>query len=46
MLIELSFLPKRIDKSGNVMEIEIIDFKTDRNDTIFQGDYDKQFKIL
>ena len=46
MLIELSFLPKRIDKSGNVMKVEIVDFKTDRKDSIFQGDYDKQLKIL
>ena len=26
-------------------EVEIIDFKTDRNDSIYQGDYDKQLRF-
>ena len=38
-------LLKRIDDSGKVTEVEIIDFKTDRNDSIYQGDYEKQLRF-
>ncbi len=38
-------LLKRIDESGNLTEVEIIDFKMDRNDSIYQGDYDKQLRF-
>lgn len=38
-------LLKRVDEKGRITEVEIIDFKTDRNDSIYQGDYDKQLRF-
>lgn len=38
-------LLKKVDESGKVTEVEIIDFKTDRNDSVYQGDYDKQLRF-
>jgi ATP-dependent DNA helicase UvrD/PcrA len=38
-------LLKKVDENGKVTAVEIIDFKTDRNDSIYQGDYDKQLRF-
>ncbi len=38
-------LLKKVDQDGKVTAVEIIDFKTDRNDSIYQGDYDKQLRF-
>lgn len=38
-------LLKKIDDKGQVTEVEIIDFKTDRNDSIYIGDYEKQLRF-
>lgn len=38
-------LLKRVDEKGNVTEVEIIDFKTDRNDSVYKQDYEKQLKF-
>ena len=38
-------LLKKVDRKGKVTEVEIIDFKTDKNDSVYQGDYDKQLRF-
>jgi ATP-dependent DNA helicase UvrD/PcrA len=38
-------LLKKVDEKGNLTEVEIIDFKTDRNDSIYTPDYQKQLKF-
>ena len=38
-------LLKKVDESGKVTEVEIIDFKTDRNDSVYKEDYHKQLRF-
>jgi DNA helicase-2/ATP-dependent DNA helicase PcrA len=38
-------LLKKVDNDGKVTAVEIIDFKTNKNDSIYQGDYDKQLRF-
>ena len=38
-------LLKKMDDDGKVTAVEIIDFKTNKNDSIYQGDYDKQLRF-
>jgi DNA helicase-2/ATP-dependent DNA helicase PcrA len=38
-------LLKRTDEKGKVTEVEIIDFKTDRNDSIYTPDYQEQLRF-
>jgi len=38
-------LLNKTDDSGNVTEVEIIDFKTDRNDEVYVADHDKQLRL-
>lgn len=38
-------LLKKVNESGDLTEVEIIDFKTDRNDSIYSGDYEKQLRF-
>jgi len=38
-------LLKKTDDAGNVTEVEIIDFKTNRNDDVYTADYKKQLRF-
>jgi len=38
-------LLKKIDEEGSVTEVEIIDFKTERNDSIYTADYERQLRF-
>jgi DNA helicase-2/ATP-dependent DNA helicase PcrA len=38
-------LLKKVDEKGAVTEVEIIDFKTDRNDSVYSADYEKQLRF-
>ena len=37
-------LMKRVDDNGNISEIEIIDFKTEKEDGIYRADYERQLR--
>ena len=38
-------LLKKVDEKGSVTEVEIIDFKTEKNDSIYTADYERQLRF-
>ncbi|MBI3859309.1 MAG: PD-(D/E)XK nuclease family protein, partial [Thaumarchaeota archaeon] len=38
-------LLKKVDEKGTVTEVEIIDFKTERNDSVYTADYERQLRF-
>ncbi|QQG48737.1 MAG: ATP-dependent helicase [archaeon] len=38
-------LLKKVDEKGSVTEVEIIDFKTEQNDSIYTADYERQLRF-
>jgi ATP-dependent DNA helicase UvrD/PcrA len=38
-------LLKKVDEKGSITEVEIIDFKTERSDSIYTADYERQLRF-